>query len=139
MHAMREVGDFPLLPGKARKVTNIVMMGQGEPLLNFRNVSAAISFITSRSALAMAPWRITLSTSGVAPNMERVSKELGCGLAVSLHAVNDALRDVLVPLNKQYPIKEVLVGCQRYLKHMPPQSKHRRITFEYVLFFGSAA
>ncbi|TPX63224.1 hypothetical protein SpCBS45565_g06784 [Spizellomyces sp. 'palustris'] len=136
MHAMRSVGDFPLNTGKPRKISNVVMMGQGEPLLNFRNVSAAISILTSPSALGLSPWRITLSTSGVAPLMERVGKDLGCGLAVSLHAVNDALRDVLVPLNKQYPIKEVLAGCKRYLNHMPSTSRHRRITFEYVMLDG---
>ncbi|KAI9009699.1 hypothetical protein BC832DRAFT_591043 [Gaertneriomyces semiglobifer] len=133
MHAMRAVGDFPLQKGKPRRVTNVVMMGQGEPLYNFRHVSSAIKLMTSKSGLGLAPWRITLSTSGVAPLMERVGKDLRCGLAVSLHATNDALRDVLVPLNKQYPIKEVLLGCERYLSHMPVASRHRRITFEYVM------
>ncbi|TPX56575.1 hypothetical protein PhCBS80983_g04438 [Powellomyces hirtus] len=136
MHAMRSVGDFPLEKGKRRNISNIVFMGQGEPLYNFRNVSAAISLLTSRSALNMARWRITLSTSGVAPLMERVGKDLGVGLAVSLHAVTDPLRDVLVPLNKQYPIKEVLNGCHKYLSHMPNESRHRRITFEYVMLDG---
>ncbi|KAI9353328.1 putative pyruvate formate lyase activating enzyme 2 [Zopfochytrium polystomum] len=136
MHAMREVGDFPLSSSKPRNVTNIVMMGQGEPLLNFRNVATAIR--TFSTGLGLSPHRTTLSTSGVAPLLSRVGSELGCGLAISLHAVTDALRDELVPLNKTYPIAEVLRGVKAYLsalKHNPavPAHQHGHVTFEYVL------
>ncbi|KAJ3184728.1 hypothetical protein HDU87_004132 [Geranomyces variabilis] len=136
MLAMRAAGDFPRTQGKRRAVTNIVLMGQGEPLLNWRNVSAALAAVSRKSGLGMAPWRVTLSTSGVAPLMEKVSRDLRVGLAVSLHAVTDELRDELVPLNKQYPISEVMNGCRRYLLHMGPESRHRRITFEYVMLAG---
>ncbi|KAJ3299163.1 hypothetical protein HK104_009845 [Borealophlyctis nickersoniae] len=136
IHVFHDVGEFPLRKSKPRKITNIVFMGQGEPLLNPRAVFSAISTITSPDAFGLAPWRITLSTSGVAPMMGRISKELKCSLAVSLHAVNDATRDVLVPLNKQYPIKDVLQGCRDYLHHMPQETRHRRITFEYVMLDG---
>ncbi|KAI9102721.1 23S rRNA m2A2503 methyltransferase [Phlyctochytrium arcticum] len=136
MLVMRATGDFPLAQGKARTVSNIVFMGQGEPLLNFRQVSAAIKLLTSPSSLNFAPWRITVSTSGIAPLIESVGKDLKCGLAISLHAVEDDLRDILVPINKQYPIKQVLEGCHNYLEHMPSTSRHRRITFEYVMLDG---
>ncbi|KAJ3149441.1 hypothetical protein HDU89_003805 [Geranomyces variabilis] len=136
MLAMRAAGDFPRTQGKRRAVTNIVLMGQGEPLLNYRNVSAALAAVSRKSGLGMAPWRVTLSTSGVAPLMEKVGRDLRVGLAVSLHAVTDELRDELVPLNRQYPISEVMTGCRKYLIHRDPESRHRRITFEYVMLDG---
>ncbi|KAI8927667.1 ribosomal RNA large subunit methyltransferase N [Entophlyctis helioformis] len=134
MHVMRDVGDFPLSARSHRSMSNLVFMGQGEPLYNYRNVSAAIRFLNT--VFSMAPWRTTVSTSGVAPLMGSISKDLGAGLAVSLHAVRDDLRDVLVPLNKQYPIAEVLRGCRDYLDGHAAGSPHRRITFEYVMLDG---
>ncbi|KAJ3045263.1 hypothetical protein HDV00_011135 [Rhizophlyctis rosea] len=130
---MHDVGDFPVTKTKPRTVTNIVFMGQGEPLLNPTAVFPAISTITSPSALGFAPWRVTVSTSGVAPAIERIGKELRAGLAISLHATNDALRDELVPINKKYSIEELLNACRDYLLHLPQDSRHRRITFEYVM------
>ncbi|KAJ3051584.1 hypothetical protein HK097_007388 [Rhizophlyctis rosea] len=135
MHVLHDVGDFPVLKKKPkpRTVTNI---GQGEPLLNPTAVFSAISTMTSPKALGLAPWRVTVSTSGVAPTIERISKELRAGLAISLHAVTDELRNELVPLNKQYPIAAVLQACRDYLSHISHENRHRRITFEYVMLKG---
>ncbi|KAI8846675.1 hypothetical protein BC829DRAFT_397974, partial [Chytridium lagenaria] len=105
------------------------MMGQGEPLLNFKNVALASKLLFS--ALGMSPWRMTLSTSGVAPMIPRVASELGCSLAISLHSPENSLRDVLVPLNKQYPINEVMKSVRRYIQLMPA-GRHKRVTFECV-------
>jgi 23S rRNA (adenine2503-C2)-methyltransferase len=130
MHTMSELGDFK--PGNPRKLTNIVFMGQGEPLYNYKNVSKAVKFINE--TFKYAPHRTTISTSGLVPLMGVLGSELGANLAVSLHAVNDELRDVLVPLNKQYNIKKVLVGCRDYAKSLEKNSfRRRRITFEYVM------
>lgn len=126
--------DFPLKE-KKRNVTNIVFMGQGEPLLNFRKVAAAVQFFNS--TFKYAPFRTTISTSGVVPLMRAVGNELGASLAVSLHAVNDQLRDELVPLNKQYNIQQVLDGCQQYIDGIKDRySAQKRITFEYVMLEG---
>ncbi|KAI9206413.1 cfr family radical SAM enzyme [Polychytrium aggregatum] len=133
MHSMRQIGDYPLARAKARQISNIVLMGQGEPLYNFRAVSKAVKLMQSQ--LRFTPWRITLSTSGVVPLMGRISEDLQCGLAVSLHAVTDELRDVLVPINKTYNITDLMRGCNAYLGGMK-QNKHRRITFEYVMLDG---
>ncbi len=115
-----------------RLVTNIVMMGMGEPLYNFDNVRDALDIVTDGEGLSLSKRRITLSTSGVVPMIERAGAEIGCGLAISLHAVNDETRDRLVPLNKKYPIKELLDTCRNY----PGLSNARRITFEYVMLKG---
>ncbi|KAJ3207436.1 hypothetical protein HDU67_007462 [Dinochytrium kinnereticum] len=128
--AMRELGDFPLAFGKARRLTNIVFMGQGEPLLNYTNVSTAIKLLSS--AMSISPWRMTVSTSGIAPLIPRLGSDLNCALAVSLHAVDDDLRDVIVPVNKQYPISELMKAVWKYIHVMPP-GRHRRVTFEYVM------
>ena len=112
-----------------RKVTNIVMMGMGEPLYNFDNVKAALSVVTDGGALALSRRRVTLSTAGVVPMIPRAGHEIGSGLAISLHAVRDDLRDVIVPINKKYPIAELLQACRDY----PGASNARRITFEYVM------
>ncbi|HJR57616.1 MAG TPA: 23S rRNA (adenine(2503)-C(2))-methyltransferase RlmN [Rhizomicrobium sp.] len=112
-----------------RKVTNIVMMGMGEPLYNFDNVKAALSIVTDGGALALSRRRVTLSTAGVVPMIPRAGHEIGSGLAISLHAVRDDLRDVIVPINKKYPIAELLQACRDY----PGASNARRITFEYVM------
>ena len=112
-----------------RIFTNIVMMGMGEPLFNYENVAKALTIIMDGEGIAISKRRITLSTSGVVPMMERCGAELGVNLAVSLHAVRDDLRDELVPLNKKYPIAQLLEACRNY----PASSNARRITFEYVM------
>ncbi|KAJ3108083.1 hypothetical protein HDU97_002318 [Phlyctochytrium planicorne] len=121
MTAMRKVDDFPLT--KLRRLQNLVFMGQGEPLMNFKNVSEAVKFMTTH--LGFTPWRITISTSGIAPLIPRISEELSASLAISLHAVSDDVRNVLVPINKQYPIRELMNAIQEYLK----SSKHKRVTY----------
>lgn len=112
-----------------RRFTNIVMMGMGEPLYNYDNVAKALTIVMDAEGIAISKRRITLSTSGVVPMMRRCGEELGVNLAVSLHAVRDELRDVLVPLNKKYPIAELLDACRSY----PGINNARRITFEYVM------
>ncbi len=112
-----------------RLLTNIVMMGMGEPLYNFDHVRDALKLVMDGDGLALSKRRITLSTSGVVPMMERCSEEIGVNLAVSLHAVTKSVRDELVPLNKKYGIEELLQACADY----PKASNARRITFEYVM------
>ncbi|MFQ5764649.1 MAG: 23S rRNA (adenine(2503)-C(2))-methyltransferase RlmN, partial [Rhodospirillales bacterium] len=119
-------------PKGGRLVSNIVMMGMGEPLLNFENVKKALGIVMDREGIAVSKRRITLSTSGVVPMMARCGDELGVNLAVSLHACTDALRDVLVPINRKYPLKELLAACRAY----PGANNARRITFEYVMLKG---
>lgn len=113
-------------------LSNIVMMGMGEPLYNFENVSKALKIIMDPEGISISKRRITLSTSGVVPMMERCGKELGVNLAVSLHACTDELRDKLVPINRKHPIKELLSACRRY----PGANNANRITFEYVMLKG---
>ncbi|MCZ7660404.1 MAG: 23S rRNA (adenine(2503)-C(2))-methyltransferase RlmN [Xanthobacteraceae bacterium] len=115
-----------------RFVTNIVLMGMGEPLYNHEAVRDALLLIADPDGLCLSKRRITLSTSGVVPNIARMGAETGVMLAVSLHAVNDALRNELVPLNRKYPIAELLEACRNY----PGLSNARRITFEYVMLKG---
>ena len=112
-----------------RLLTNIVMMGMGEPLYNFDNVRDALKLVMDCEGLGLSRRRITLSTSGVVPMMARAGEEIGVNLAVSLHATNKAVRDELVPLNKKYGIDELLAACAAY----PGASNSRRITFEYVM------
>ncbi len=126
------IADAHLLPSTERKITNIVLMGMGEPLYNFENVRDAMAVASDDAGLALSKRRITLSTSGVVPNIGRWGEEAGTMLAISLHATNDALRDVLVPINKKYPIAELLDACRNY----PGLSNARRITFEYVMLKG---
>ena len=116
-------------PEKPRLLSNIVLMGMGEPLYNYENVAKALAIVMDNEGIALSRRRITLSTSGVVPMMDRVGAELGVNLAVSLHAVRDELRDELVPLNRKYPIAELMAACRRY----PRASNARRITFEYVM------
>jgi 23S rRNA (adenine2503-C2)-methyltransferase len=139
--ARDRLGDWPggtpptdgLVPGDgARFVSNIVMMGMGEPLYNFEAVRDALSVAADGEGLSLSKRRITLSTSGVVPNIHRTGAEIGCMLAVSLHAVRDELRDELVPLNRKYPIRTLLDACRNY----PGLSNARRITFEYVMLKG---
>eukprot|EP00752_Nemacystus_decipiens_P019582 g17638.t1 len=115
-----------------RAVSNIVMMGMGEPLYNFDNVKKALLIASDGEGLSVSKRRITLSTSGVVPEIERCGEEIGVGLAISLHAVHDELRNELVPINKKYPIAELLEACRTY----PGVSNARRITFEYVMLKG---
>ncbi|MEM7653866.1 MAG: radical SAM protein, partial [Pseudomonadota bacterium] len=110
----------------------IVMMGMGEPLYNFENVKHALSIALDQDGVALSKRRITLSTAGVVPMMDRCGAEIGVNLAVSLHAVTDEVRDHIVPINKKYPIKELLDACRRY----PGVNNARRITFEYVMLDG---
>jgi 23S rRNA (adenine2503-C2)-methyltransferase len=117
---------------KGRLVTNIVMMGMGEPLYNLDNVRDALLVVADGDGIAISKRRITLSTSGVVPMIARAGDEIGCMLAVSLHATRDELRNELVPLNRKYPIKELLEACRNY----PGVSNARRITFEYVMLKG---
>jgi 23S rRNA (adenine2503-C2)-methyltransferase len=115
-----------------RQITNIVMMGMGEPLYNFDAVRDALLVVADGDGIGISKRRITLSTSGVVPNIRRAGAEIGVMLAVSLHAVRDDLRDKLVPLNRKYPIAELLAACRDY----PGLSNARRITFEYVMLKG---
>jgi 23S rRNA (adenine2503-C2)-methyltransferase len=131
MAARDALGDWPST-GENRRITNVVMMGMGEPLYNFDNVKQALSIVADGDALAFSKRRVTLSTSGVVPMIARAGNEIGSSLAISLHAVRDEVRDVLVPLNKKYPIKELLEACRTY----PGASNARRITFEYVMLKG---
>ena len=119
-------------PKDDRQLTNIVLMGMGEPLYNFDNVAAAMKIAMDPEGLAISRRKITLSTSGVVPVIERCGAELGVNLAVSLHAVTDEMREQLVPLNRKYPIAQLLEACRNY----PGSSNARRITFEYVMLKG---
>jgi 23S rRNA (adenine2503-C2)-methyltransferase len=121
-----------LLPNAERKITNVVLMGMGEPLYNFDNVKAAMDVASDGEGLSLSKRRITLSTSGVVPEIPRWGEEADTMLAISLHATNDALRDELVPINKKYPIAELMEACRNY----PGLSNARRITFEYVMLKG---
>jgi 23S rRNA (adenine2503-C2)-methyltransferase len=118
--------------GDKRQISNIVVMGMGEPLYNFEAVRDGLNTIADGDGLSISKRRITLSTSGVVPNIARVGTEIGVMLAVSLHAVTDELRDILVPLNRKYPLRELLDTC----RHYPGLSNARRITFEYVMLKG---
>jgi 23S rRNA (adenine2503-C2)-methyltransferase len=125
-------GDGRLLPSSDRKITNIVLMGMGEPLYNFDSVKAAMEMAADGEGLSVSKRRITLSTSGIVPEIARWGAEAGTMLAISLHAVRDELRDELVPINRKYPIAELLEACRNY----PALSNARRITFEYVMLKG---
>jgi len=116
----------------SRLVSNIVMMGMGEPLYNFEAVHDALAIVADNEGIAISKRRITLSTSGVVPLIPRVGAEIGCMLAVSLHAVSDTVRNELVPLNRKYPIAELLAACRAY----PGLTNAKRITFEYVMLKG---
>ncbi|WP_019448266.1 23S rRNA (adenine(2503)-C(2))-methyltransferase RlmN [Cupriavidus sp. BIS7] len=119
-------------PKDERVISNVVMMGMGEPLLNYDAVVPAMRLMLDDNAYGLSRRRVTLSTSGVVPMMDRLSKDLPVALAVSLHASNDALRDVLVPLNRKYPLAELMAACRRYLAFAPRDF----ITFEYCMLDG---
>jgi 23S rRNA (adenine2503-C2)-methyltransferase len=135
--ARDRLGDWPgatapadaIVPAGTRSVTNIVFMGMGEPLYNFDAVKAAIETLADNEGISIGKRRITVSTSGVVPMIEKLGAEVGTMLAVSLHAAHDRLRDELVPLNKKYPIQDLLAACRGY----PGLSNAKRITFEYVM------
>ena len=135
--ARDRLGDWPggtrptdgVVPTGERCVTNIVMMGMGEPLYNFEAVRDALLIVSDGDGIGISKRRITLSTSGVVPMIERAGAEIGTMLAISLHAVRDDLRNELVPLNRKYPIRELLEACRNY----PGASNAKRITFEYVM------
>jgi 23S rRNA (adenine2503-C2)-methyltransferase len=140
MLARDRIGDWPGaapddargLPDSERKITNVVLMGMGEPLYNFDNVRDACLVAADGEGLAIGKRRITLSTSGIVPEIPRWGEEAGTMLAISLHAVRDELRDTLVPINKKWPIKDLLAACRAY----PGLSNAKRITFEYVMLKG---
>ena len=114
---------------RGRHITNIVLMGMGEPLYNFANIKAAMAIAADGDGLAISKRRITLSTAGVVPLMDRCGDEIGVNLAVSLHAATDEVRDGIVPLNRKYPLADLMAACRRY----PTASNARRITFEYAM------
>jgi len=133
MAARDAYGEWPSPRGETpRLLSTIVLMGMGEPLYNYENVAKAMRIVMDHEGIALSRRRITLSTSGVVPMMDRAGEELGVNLAVSLHAVRDELRDELVPLNRKYPIAELIEACRRY----PGATNARRITFEYVMLKG---
>jgi len=115
-----------------RRITNLVFMGMGEPLYNYENVATAIRILNDNEGLSLSKRKITLSTAGVVPAMQRCGEELDVNLAVSLHAVTDAVRDEIVPLNRKYPIEQLIAACRSY----PGVHNARRITFEYVMLEG---
>jgi len=137
MLARDRIGDWPGavppdprgLPDAERKITNVVLMGMGEPLYNFDNVRDACAIASDGEGLSISKRRITLSTSGIVPEIQRWGEEAGTMLAISLHAVRDELRNALVPVNKKWPIVELLEACRNY----PGLSNAKRITFEYVM------
>lgn len=128
MLARDAIDEWPS-PKDGRMISNIVLMGMGEPLYNYENVAKALRIVMDPEGIAISRRRITLSTAGVVPMIKRAGEELGVGLAVSLHAVTDEVRDRIVPLNKKYPIAELLAAVRAY----PGASNARRVTFEYVM------
>ena len=132
MAARDSYGEWPAPGDEGRRLSNIVVMGMGEPLYNYEAVAKALLIAMDHEGIGLSRRRITLSTSGVVPMMDRAGAELGVNLAVSLHAVTDELRDEIVPLNRKYPIAELMAACHRY----PGASNARRITFEYVMLDG---
>jgi len=132
MVARDAYGEWPTPDDQARKLSNIVMMGMGEPLYNFDNVATALKIVMDGEGIALSKRRITLSTSGVVPMMKRCGEELGVNLAISLHAVTDDVRDRIMPINKKYPLAELMKACAEY----PGASNARRITFEYIMLKG---
>jgi len=128
MTARDQLGEWPS-PQDGRLLSNIVLMGMGEPLYNYDNVAQAMKIVMDGEGISISKRRITLSTAGVAPMIERCGRELNINLAISLHAVNDELRDQIVPINRKYPLATLLEACRNY----PGLTNARRITFEYVM------
>ena len=127
--ALRQTHGIEPGPKGERQITNVVMMGMGEPLLNYGPTATALKLMLDDNAYGLSRRRVTLSTSGVVPMIDKLSQDVPVALAVSLHASNDKLRDELVPLNKKYPLKELLAACKRYLEFAPRDF----ITFEYCM------
>jgi 23S rRNA (adenine2503-C2)-methyltransferase len=121
-----------IAPDGERVISNVVLMGMGEPLLNYENAIAAVALMLDDNAYGLSRRRVTLSTSGVVPFMDRLGHDMPIALAVSLHASNDAARDVLVPMNRKYPLTELMGACRRYLEFAPRDF----VTFEYVMLRG---
>ena len=130
--SLRQNADYGLLPKDERIISNVVMMGMGEPLANYDNVVTAMQIMLDDSAYGLSRRRVTLSTSGLVPAMDRLKEDCPVALAVSLHAPNDKLRDEIVPINKKYPLKQLMAACQRYLEKAPRDF----VTFEYVMLDG---
>ncbi len=130
--ALRKTKGIEPGPKGERQITNVVMMGMGEPLLNYEPTVTALKLMLDDNAYGLSRRRVTLSTSGVVPMIDRLSQECAVALAVSLHASNDALRDGLVPLNKKYPLRELMAACRRYLEFAPRDF----VTFEYCMLDG---
>jgi len=128
--------EVPDYDARERAITNVVMMGMGEPLLNFDNVVPAMDLMLDDFAYGLSKRRVTLSTSGVVPMMDRLTQTIDVALAVSLHAPNNALRDELVPINRKYPLEELMAACRRYLHHFQGDFGRRKITMEYVMLDG---
>ena len=131
-HSLRQDADYGLLAKDDRIISNVVMMGMGEPLANYDNVVTAMQIMLDDSAYGLSRRRVTLSTSGLVPAMDRLKEDCPVALAVSLHAPNDKLRDEIVPINKKYPLKELMAACLRYLEKAPRDF----VTFEYVMLDG---
>ena len=130
--SLRQDADYGLLAKDDRIISNVVMMGMGEPLANYDNVVTAMQIMLDDSAYGLSRRRVTLSTSGLVPAMDRLKEDCPVALAVSLHAPNDQLRDEIVPINKKYPLKALMAACQRYLEKAPRDF----VTFEYVMLDG---
>lgn len=131
-HTLRQEDGYDMLPNSDRIISNVVMMGMGEPLANYDNVVTAMQIMMDDHAYGLSRRRVTLSTSGLVPQMDRLKEDCPVALAVSLHAPNDTLRDEIVPINKKYPIKELMAACERYLVKAPRDF----VTFEYVMLDG---
>jgi len=131
-HSLRQEAGYDLLSANDRIISNVVMMGMGEPLTNYDNVVTAMQIMLDDSAYGLSRRRVTLSTSGIVPAMDKLKEDCPVALAVSLHAPNDALRDVIVPINKKYPLKDLMAACNRYLEKAPRDF----VTFEYVMLDG---
>ncbi|HQO16079.1 MAG TPA: 23S rRNA (adenine(2503)-C(2))-methyltransferase RlmN [Methylotenera sp.] len=130
--SLRQEAGYDLLSANDRIISNVVMMGMGEPLTNYDNVVTAMQIMLDDSAYGLSRRRVTLSTSGIVPAMDKLKEDCPVALAVSLHAPNDALRDVIVPINKKYPLKDLMAACNRYLEKAPRDF----VTFEYVMLDG---
>ncbi|MBZ4201036.1 MAG: 23S rRNA (adenine(2503)-C(2))-methyltransferase RlmN [Methylotenera sp.] len=130
--SLRLEPGYDLLPADERIISNVVMMGMGEPMANYDNVVTAMQIMLDDNAYGLSRRRVTLSTSGLVPAMDRLKEDCPVALAVSLHAPNDALRDVIVPINKKYPLKDLMAACNRYLEKAPRDF----VTFEYVMLDG---
>jgi 23S rRNA (adenine2503-C2)-methyltransferase len=130
--SLRQADGYDMLSSTDRIISNVVMMGMGEPLANYDNVVSAMQIMLDDHAYGLSRRRVTLSTSGLVPQMDRLKEDCPVALAVSLHAPNDALRDEIVPINKKYPLKELMAACNRYLVKAPRDF----VTFEYVMLDG---